>query len=174
MVSNVSPASRKVPESLTGNEVELFTSGEMARLGDTTLRTVRFYEAEGLIHAKDRENGGHRQFARGELLKLQLISDLRKAGLSLSEIKELIVVHGASSAPHEAACRMISVLQRHVAQFKRRIDTLQRVQEELNSTVANLEPCLDCSDEGFPKACDSCEVTHRIDGKRVMHLLWKT
>ena len=62
---------------------EWLTTGEMARLGGTTLRTVRFYEAEGLIASCAREDGCHRKFSPSELKKLQIISDLRDAGLSL-------------------------------------------------------------------------------------------
>jgi DNA-binding transcriptional MerR regulator len=68
---------------------ELLTTGDMARLSDSTLRTVRFYEQEGLIEPERRSACGHRLFSGRELMKLQLALDLREAGLSLQNIKDL-------------------------------------------------------------------------------------
>ena len=81
-------ADERRPEGEDGQDS--LTTGDMARLSQTTLRTVRFYEAEGLIQAMERGDGDHRRFARGELHKLQIISDLRESGLSLKQIKDLI------------------------------------------------------------------------------------
>ena len=68
---------------------DLLTTGDMARLSDSTLRTVRFYQQEGLIEPERRSNCGHRLFSGRELMKLQLALDLREAGLSLHSIKDL-------------------------------------------------------------------------------------
>src|SRR5512135_1014731 len=53
-----------------------YTTGEMARLSDNTLRTVRFYEEAGIIRPVGRTEGGHRLFERAELDRLLLVSDL--------------------------------------------------------------------------------------------------
>ena len=66
------------------------TTGDMARLSSNTLRTVRFYEEAGLLSPVQRTDGGHRLFPQSELRKLQLVSDLRAAGFSLEEIREMI------------------------------------------------------------------------------------
>src|SRR5688572_32402073 len=86
------------------------TTGEMARLSQTTLRTVRFYEAEGLISSCSREDGSHRKFAPSELKKLQIISDLREAGLSLQEIKALVALKGGCKNAAQAAGTLSSTL----------------------------------------------------------------
>lgn len=40
----------------------LLTTGEMARQSSNTLRTVRFYEEEGILRPVRRTDGGHRLF----------------------------------------------------------------------------------------------------------------
>src|SRR5260221_5999883 len=60
-----------------------YTTGEMARLSNNTLRTVRFYEEAGILRPVGRTEGGHRLFERPELDRLLLVSDLREAGMSL-------------------------------------------------------------------------------------------
>jgi DNA-binding transcriptional MerR regulator len=152
---------------------EWLTTGEMARLGQTTLRTVRFYEAEGLITSCEREDGCHRKFARSELKKLQIITDLRDAGLSLGEIKGLIALKGKCTTPAQAACNMITKLCAQVEEVERRIGTLARVRTELRSMLSMLNVCRECKNPAFPTRCDECEVVKQPGAERATRLLWK-
>jgi DNA-binding transcriptional MerR regulator len=145
----------------------------MARLSQTTLRTVRFYEAEGLIASRAREDGSHRKFPSEELKKLQIISDLREAGLSLQEIKDLMVLKGGYSNPKQAACRMSSALSAQLAEIDRRVATLGRVRAELVSMVGMLRVCQECTHPDFPARCAGCEVVERPGVARAAQLLWK-
>ena len=158
-----------------GGEVpaEWLTTGEMARLSQTTLRTVRFYEAEGLITSCAREDGSHRKFPRSELKKLQIIADLREAGLSLQEIKALIALKAKCATPEQAACRMTSTLCAQVDELDRRIETLTRVRDELLSMLSMLRVCKQCTQPAFPVRCGDCELTAQPGSERAAHLLWK-
>lgn len=155
------------------DDPDCLTTGDMARRSDTTLRTVRFYEEEGLIASMAREGGCHRKFAASELTKLQLIADLRAAGLSLHEIKALMSLKRGCGSPTAASQTMSRALCRRVEELSERIDTLTRVREELRSTVAALSHCEDCKEPHFPRTCSSCDVTKRQDSSRATELLWK-
>ena len=148
------------------------TTGEMARLSQTTLRTVRFYEAEGLITSCAREDGSHRKFPASELKKLQIIADLRDAGLSLQEIKALIALKGTCGTPEQAACRMSSTLCAQVDDLDRRIATLQRVRSELQSMLSMLRVCRQCTSPAFPQRCNACEMVQQPGAERATTLLW--
>jgi DNA-binding transcriptional MerR regulator len=152
---------------------EWLTTGEMARLGDTTLRTVRFYEAEGLIAADARRDGDHRKFPRGELKKLQIISDLRDAGLSLQEIKQLMALKSGCSNAKQAAAQMTATLCTRMEDLDRRIACLHRVRGELGSMVDMLRVCRDCTHPEFPRRCAGCEMVTRPGVERATQLLWK-
>jgi DNA-binding transcriptional MerR regulator len=152
---------------------EWLTTGEMARLGETTLRTVRFYEAEGLIVAESREDGTHRKFPPSELKKLQIISDLRDAGLSILEIKQLMALKRGCATAQQAAAEMKSSLCERVAELDRRINALHRVRAELGSTLDMLEVCAACTHPEFPKRCVGCEMVARPGVERTTQLLWK-
>jgi len=149
------------------------TTGEMARLSGTTLRTVRFYEAEGLITSRVREDGSHRQFPERELAKLQLISDLRDAGLSLQEIKDLIALKAGCPTAAAAADGMTANLCARAAELEQRIGTLQRVHAELSSFLEMLRSCKACTHPKFPATCGECEVTEQPGAERANELLWK-
>jgi DNA-binding transcriptional MerR regulator len=154
------------------DECDGLTTGDMARLSKTTLRTVRFYEQEGLISSEEREDGCHRKFPRTELRKLQMISDLREAGLSLQDIKMLLGLKRACKTPETAACQMADVLGRCISELQERIDTLARLRTELSNTINTIRNCRDCREPEFPAGCSDCEVTEQ-DSSRTTELLWK-
>ena len=99
----------------------------MARLSNTALRAVRFYEQEGLICSMARQGGSHRKFHPSELKKLQIISDLRESGLSLQDIKTLIGMKSRCTSAQSAAGQMSETLYRRIRELQERIDTLTRV-----------------------------------------------
>lgn len=147
----------------------------MARLSNTTLRTVRFYEAEGLITAQAREDGCQRRFPRSELTKLQTIADLREAGLSLQEIKDLVELKAKSNcttAP-EAAARMSAAIAERLADIERRACALERVRRELVAMTTALEACTKCTKPAFPTNCRGCTDSTCKDAERPAVLLWK-
>jgi DNA-binding transcriptional MerR regulator len=144
----------------------------MARLSGSTLRTVRFYEEAGLLEPNERDEGCHRLFGDRELVKLQLILDLREAGLSLSDIKELFALKNTCSTATDASEKMSAILERQIGEMQKKIAKLRRLREELASTVVVINECRSCSDPRFPLACCDCEVLNRIDLPRAVRLLW--
>jgi DNA-binding transcriptional MerR regulator len=144
----------------------------MARLTGSTLRTVRFYEEAGLLCPRGRSEGGHRLFDEGELLKLQLILDLREACLSLNDIKELFELKTTCASADEASERMSRILERQIDEMQKKIAKLRRLREELASTIAVISECHTCSRPSFPRPCAGCEVLQRADLPRAARLLW--
>ena len=150
----------------------LLTTGEMARLTGSTLRTVRFYEEAGLLCPKGRSEGGHRLFAETDLHKLQLILDLREAGLSLQGIKALFELKMTCATPDEASARMTCILERSIDEMQRKIAKLRRLREELASTLTVISECRTCARPAFPRGCGECEMLDRTDLPRAVRLLW--
>lgn len=148
------------------------TTGDLARKCETTVRTVRFYEEAGVLCPETRSEGGHRLFGEGDLQKLQLVMDLREAGLSLNDIRGLFELKKDCASPEEASEAMSKVLEGQIEEMQRKIATLRRLREELASTVAIIQECRSCEARAFPKACADCDVMNRPDLPRAMRLLW--
>ncbi|MFW6067342.1 MAG: MerR family transcriptional regulator [Myxococcota bacterium] len=167
-------AQTEVADGDTGGDgcSELLTTGDMARLTGSTLRTVRFYEQEGLLEPASRNGGGHRFFRRDQLHKLQFILDLREAGLSLHDIRALLELKRGSPSAEEASRRMSGVLEEQLAQMQRKITLLRKLRDELASTVYAIRDCRSCKDERFPSRCCECEVMQQPDPPRALHVLW--
>ncbi|WP_236518490.1 MerR family transcriptional regulator [Sandaracinus amylolyticus] len=148
------------------------SSGDMARGCETTIRTVRFYEEAGLIEPVARSEGGHRMYSPEQLLKLQLIMDLREAGLSLQDIKALFELKHRFDNAEAASKEMADVLEAQIECMQRKIAVLRRLREELACMVATIRECENCEAPDFKKQCGGCDVMARPDLPRAMRLLW--
>jgi DNA-binding transcriptional MerR regulator len=150
------------------------TTGDMARLSGTTLRTVRFYEMEGLLTPSEREGAAHRRFPPAELRKLQCISGLREAGLSLQDIKTLIGIKARCPSAENAAATLMSALNERIDEMQQRIAVLNKVRADLCATVEALRACRDCDAPSFPKPCNTCSHMSQADLPGATHLPWKS
>lgn len=152
----------------------LLTTGDMARLTDNTLRTVRFYEEAGILRPARRTEGGHRLFAREELERLRLVSDMREAGLSLDDIRSLLELKSSARSGGDAARGATAALKDVVVAMRTKMAVLARLSEDLERTVQHAEACQGCEQtDGFPRRCNEC---HRLLAKgpvpRGLRVLW--
>ena len=67
-----------------------YTTGELAKLCEVSVRTVQFYDAKDLLKPTELTEGGRRLYADGDLEKLRLICLLKSLGLSLDSIKGIL------------------------------------------------------------------------------------
>ena len=151
----------------------LLTTGEMARCSNNTLRTVRFYEEEGILRPARRTDGGHRLFLRSELDRLMLVTDMRLAGLSLDEIKNILEVKQSGMSGSEAARQATQVLSGRIEELRDKLLVLTRLREDLAATTDIMTACVDCHDSRFPSSCETCSVmASPATLPRSMRVLW--
>lgn len=151
----------------------LLTTGDMARYSNNTLRTVRFYEEEGILRPAKRTEGGHRLFERAELDRLMLVTDLRMAGLSLDEIKAILDLKHTGKTGGEASKHAMKALSARIHELRDKLLVLSRLQEDLEKTTNIMTACLDCDDGKFPRECESCSVLGEPGNlPRSMRVLW--
>jgi DNA-binding transcriptional MerR regulator len=137
----------------------LLTTGDMARLSDNTLRTVRFYEEAGILYPDRRSAGGHRLFSHRQLDRLRFISDMRLAGLSLEQIRELLDLKPGSATGLEAADRLEAALLDQIDHLHERIRQFSRLQRELKRVHGLLRDCRRCTDADWePYRCEDCDL----------------
>jgi DNA-binding transcriptional MerR regulator len=152
----------------------LLTTGDMARLSESTLRTVRFYEEAGLLQPVQRTEGGHRLFPRSELDKLRLVSDLRSAGFALEEIKEMLELKHGSATGGDASRLIVERLGQQIESMSGRIALLERVRADLEQARRQLSKCCGCRDaRHFPDDCGSCGVMTKAERASIaVSVLW--
>lgn len=75
----------------TKNTTEKFmTVGELAKKMNTTVRTLQYYDQEGLICPTSESEGGRRLYTHKDMIKLHQIQSLKSLGFSLNDIKNKI------------------------------------------------------------------------------------
>ncbi|MEG2935883.1 MAG: MerR family transcriptional regulator [Clostridium sp.] len=70
---------------------ELLTVGELAKEMDVTVRTLQYYDKEGLLKPSSKSEGGRRLYTKKDMIKLHQILSLKYLGFSLEEIKDKIL-----------------------------------------------------------------------------------
>ena len=128
-----------------GDDVKI---GEMAAMAGVTTKTLRFYEARGLLPAPTRTPSGYRDYPPEVLNRLDFIRRGRAAGLTLAEISDILELRDAGHAP----CHHVEeLLACRLAQLNRQIADLQ----ELRANVAALHEGAAAAD---PNACDATDI----------------
>ena len=157
------------------DERALLTTGEMARCSNNTLRTVRFYEEEGILRPARRTEGGHRLFEKTELDRLMFVTDMRMAGLSLEEIKQILEIKQNSSCGSDEARQATRVINLRIEELREKLEVLSRLRADLAASSDIMTACMDCHDARFPTSCDACSViTSQPTLPRSMRVLWST
>lgn len=102
--------------------------GELADATGVTTKTLRFYEAEGLLHEPDRTSGGYRDYPPETVDRVAFIRLAQAAGLTLRQVGEILLIRDGGHAP----CR-------HVADLvKDRLDEVEQRLRELRGTRTQL------------------------------------
>jgi DNA-binding transcriptional MerR regulator len=143
------------------------SSGDLARATGSTLRTIRFYEEEGLLKPAVVSDGGHRRYTEDDLERLRLIGDLRELGLSLCEIRAVLDLRTGCQNAAEFAIRFQQVLAGHLEQAQRRMERLKRVNDELNDALASIQERL--SSAGVEQC--ACAVADAAGAPRIVKVL---
>jgi len=68
-------------------EKKLMTVGEVAKKTGVTVRTLQYYDKEGLLQPASQTEGGFRLYSYKEIVKLRQIQSLKSLGFSLADIK---------------------------------------------------------------------------------------
>jgi DNA-binding transcriptional MerR regulator len=114
----------------------IWTVGELADELGVTTRTLRFYEAEGLITPA--RAGANRVYGSRDRARLKLILRGRRFGMSLAECREIVDVYdGAESSEHRQLTTLLSRLDEIADDLRRRRDDLDGTLTEIADVAAS-------------------------------------
>lgn len=108
------------------------TIGKLAKLADTSIDTVRYYEREGLIAAPSRRESGYRDYPVEAVSRLQFIRRAKQLGFTLGEIADLLTL-SATREQDMAGMKQAAVAKLAVVEDK--IRELNRIREGLRHLV---------------------------------------
>ena len=71
---------------------ELMQIGQVAERTGLSLRTIRFYEENGLVIPTARSEGGFRLYSKNDVSRLDVIKRMKPLGFTLEEMQELLTL----------------------------------------------------------------------------------
>jgi len=130
--SPMTPIAGKTLNGESSNSRQQWTIGDLAAELEVTPRTLRFYEAEGLIEPI-RGTGGSRTYTRRDRARMQLILRGRRFGMTLTEIAEIIDMYdGAESSKVRQLERVVQRVSEITAELTERQADIARTLDELD------------------------------------------
>jgi len=82
---------------------ELVQIGQVAERTGLSLRTIRFYEENGLVVPTTRTEGGFRLYSAEDVARLEVVKRMKPLGFSLEDMAALLdVLHQLSTADDAA------------------------------------------------------------------------
>ena len=108
-----------------------YTTGELAKACDVTVRTVQFYDQRGILIPSALTEGGRRLYSEDDLRKMKIICFLRDTGLSLDTIGKLMAEKDPGSVIDLLLEQQEQVLREEIQVQQEKLDKLEGLKKEV-------------------------------------------
>ncbi|MFC9284296.1 MerR family transcriptional regulator [Streptomyces collinus] len=116
--------------------------GELAARAGTTTRTLRYYEARGLLPAR-RDDKGHRTYDEGHLRALRQIRTLQDFGFDLEETRPFVECLRAGHPEGDSCPASLQVYRRKLDELDALIGQLTQVRRTVAGELERAERARD-------------------------------
>lgn len=106
-----------------------YTSGEFAKKANVTIRTIRFYDKQGILKPSKVGENGYRLYTDEDFGRLQRILSLRYLGFSLDEIMAMPMGDDAEDVARSLAMQksLIQKRMRHLESMNQALEETERM-----------------------------------------------
>ena len=111
---------------------QTFSTGELAKLCKVSVRTVQYYDKEGILSPSELSDGGRRIYTEDDLKKFRCICLYKALGFKLDEIKKVIGTKDTYSLLSE------TILSQQI-RIDEEIHSLQQTKERLTAILHQIE-----------------------------------
>lgn len=131
------PHIRDMTTPLKDDADRLYTIGELAGELNVTTRTIRFYEAKGLISPARR--GVARSYTRRDRARLKLILRGKNLGFSLDEIAQYLKMYDADPTQNAQTQLLLGRVETAIADLQDKRADIDRTLKELKDIRAHCQ-----------------------------------
>lgn len=122
------------------------TVGEVAKKMGVTVRTLQYYDKEGLLSPSAESEGGRRLYTDKDLITLHQIISLKSLGFSLDDIKERLISLETPADVANALTEQADDIRQKIEQLVLRLlwwraDTHSTPYRLRNSSVKSVSTC---------------------------------
>lgn len=104
-----------------------------ARLSGLSAKTIRHYEAIGLLAPAVRSESGYRQYTQRSIEQLGFIHHARALGFSIAQVGNLLDL---KNNPQRASREVKALAQQQLTQLEQRMQELARMQSMLKDMIS--------------------------------------
>jgi DNA-binding transcriptional MerR regulator len=116
-----------------------YTTGEMAKMCNVSVRTVQFYDTKGVLHPSELTEGGRRLYSEDDLTKLQLICTLKTIGLSLDSIKSIMESELSEKILTILLDEQVKQLSDEIDERQKQLEMIAVIKESIRNQATNPE-----------------------------------
>ena len=144
---------------------KLLKIGELAGRTGRSVRALRLYEERGLLSPAERTESGYRMYEESQTERIEYIDRLQKAGLTLTQIGELVEEWRAHTLPPEAMDQVRTVYRARLEAVREQLAELQHLEVELVESLQYLNRCCGCEHTGQTAegTCGPCVHAARVE-----------
>ena len=108
-----------------------YTTGELAKLCDVSVRTVQYYDNRGILIPSELSEGGRRLYSDADLSKMKLICFLRELDLSLDSIAKVMKEENSDEVIELILSEQERILRDEVEDKQRKLERLRELKNGL-------------------------------------------
>lgn len=128
--------------------------GDIAKGLGISSRSLRYYEELGMI-SPARSNGGFREYSVSEVEKLKTIIKLKKLGLSLEEVRNLVGLKQCIGN-RKSVADLLKYLHQRLHEFEEKIENYKDGIKEISRLIDVIDGCGGCKQEVEVFKCEEC------------------
>lgn len=107
------------------------TVGEVAKKMDVTVRTLQYYDKEGLLSPSAESEGGRRLYTDKDLVTLHQIISLKSLGFSLGDIKRRLITLETPDDIANALTERADDIRKKIEQLKTSLKEIEQLKSEV-------------------------------------------
>lgn len=107
------------------------TVGEIAKKMGVTVRTLQYYDKEGLLPPSAESEGGRRLYTDKDLIMLHQILSLKSLGFSLDDIKQRLISLETPEEVADALTKQADTIRRKIEQLTASLTAIERLRAEV-------------------------------------------
>lgn len=144
---------------------------EIAQRLNTTIRTLRFYEEQGLVHPR-RKPSGIRIYSANDEGRFSALLGLARLGFSLQSLAELAGIRKASATGDEASRKVAARLTEIENELAERARAIKYQRADIAKALVLVTQCHDCQQRPIRSVCAQCPISTGLEDIGILQLVW--
>ena len=107
------------------------TVGELAKKMNTTVRTLQYYDREGLLSPSAESDGGRRLYTDKDIVTLHQIQSMKFLGFSLDDIKNRLISLDTPIQVADALTEQAKAIREKIASLSEALEAVEKLRVEI-------------------------------------------